>query len=187
MPTRVDGELFDAAKSIGAVTSRSAAQQLSHWARIGRELESSPATSMRDIQLVLAGQASYDDLDEREQAVVRATWDVRAAEMLSRLDLAAEFTAAGRSWTEADEEGRPVAQGGEGAQAQFAATVEEATVRLVAAVDSAEEAKYIGAVEEATARLLTAAASSVQARALLETVIRAGITAVTTAMTNRRP
>ena len=62
MPTRVDGELFDAAMSIGAVTSRSAAQQLSHWARIGREVEASPATSMRDIQVVLAGQGSYDDL-----------------------------------------------------------------------------------------------------------------------------
>lgn len=37
MPTRVDGDLFDAAKSVGAIASRSAAQQISHWARIGRE------------------------------------------------------------------------------------------------------------------------------------------------------
>lgn len=108
MPTRIDGDLFDAAKSVGAVASRSAAQQISHWARIGRELEASPVTSLREIQRVLAGQAAYDDLGERDQAVVRANWDEQAAERLARLDLVAEFTQAGRSWTEADEQGRAV-------------------------------------------------------------------------------
>lgn len=107
---RVDGDLFDAAKSIGAVTSRSAAQQISHWARIGRELEASPGTSPRDIQRVLAGEAGYeyDDLGERDQAVVRASWDEQTAERLAGLNLAAEFTQAGRSWSEADEQGHLV-------------------------------------------------------------------------------
>jgi hypothetical protein len=108
MPTRIDGDLFDAAKSLGAIASRSAAQQISHWARIGRELEASPATSLRDIQRVLAGQAAYDDLGERDQAVVRANWDEQVAERLAQLDLAAEFAKAGRSWTEADEQGHAV-------------------------------------------------------------------------------
>lgn len=103
---RVDGDLFNAAKTVGAVASRSAAQQISHWARIGRELEASPSTSPRDIQRVLAGEASYDDLGERDQAVVRANWDERIIESRARLDLAAEFTQAGRSWSEADEQGR---------------------------------------------------------------------------------
>src|SRR5680860_713082 len=77
MPMRVDGDLFEAAKSVGAVASRSAAQQISHWARIGRELEASPGTSPRDVQRVLAGEAGYkyDNLGERDQAVVRASWD----------------------------------------------------------------------------------------------------------------
>jgi len=111
MPMRMDGDLFDAAKAVGAVASRSAAQQLSHWARIGRELEASPGTSQRDIQRVLAGEAAYDDLGERGQAVVRAVWDEEIATRLARLDLAAEFTRAGRSWTEADERGDAVARG----------------------------------------------------------------------------
>ena len=105
---RVDGDLFDSAKSVGAVASRSAAQQISHWARIGRELEASPGTSLRDIQRVLAGQAAYDDLGARRQAVVRAIWDEQMAERLARLDFAAEFTQAGRSWSEADEQGHTV-------------------------------------------------------------------------------
>jgi len=108
IPTRVDGDLFAAAKSVGASASRSAAQQLNHWARIGRALEASPDVSARDIQRVLAGARSYDELGEREQAMVRAIWDERLAESRSRLDLAAEFTQTGRSWTEADDRGDAV-------------------------------------------------------------------------------
>ncbi|SEH65896.1 ParD-like antitoxin of type II toxin-antitoxin system [Leifsonia sp. CL147] len=113
MPMRMDGDLVDAAKAVGAVSSRSATQQLSHWARIGRELEASPGTSQRDIQRVLAGEAAYDDLGERGQAIVRAVWDEEMAKRLARLDLAAEFTAADRSWTEADEQGNAVVLGGD--------------------------------------------------------------------------
>ncbi len=108
MPTRVDGDLFDAAKSVGAIASRSAAQQISHWARIGRELEASPATSLRDIQRVLAGETDYDSLGERGQAVVRASWDEQMADRRESLDLAAEFAQAGRPWSEADERGGAV-------------------------------------------------------------------------------
>ncbi|MFL0712470.1 MAG: TA system antitoxin ParD family protein [Microcella pacifica] len=107
MPTRVDGDLFDAAKSVGAIASRSAAQQISHWARIGRELEASPATSLRDIQRVLAGETDYDSLGERGQAVVRASWDEQMADRRESLDLAAEFAQAW-PWSEADERGGAV-------------------------------------------------------------------------------
>ncbi len=112
MPMRVDGDLFDAAKSVGAVASRSAAQQISHWARIGRELEAAPNVGMRDIERVLTGEKPYDDLGERDQAIVRANWDEQVAERLASLDLAAEFTQAKRSWTEADEQGHAVVRRG---------------------------------------------------------------------------
>ena len=108
MPTRVDGELFAAAKSSGAVHSRSAAQQLAHWARIGRELEASAGVSQRDVEAVLAGDGSYDALHEREQAIVRGTWDEEVAKRISSLDLAKRFRAEGVSWVEADDEGNLV-------------------------------------------------------------------------------
>ncbi|MEV8181785.1 hypothetical protein [Specibacter sp. NPDC078692] len=111
IPMRVDSDLFDAAKSVGAVASRSAAQQISHWARIGRELEAAPNVGVRDIERVLAGEKPYDDLGEHDQAIVRASWDERVTERLASLDLAVEFTQAGRSWTEADEQGSVVVRG----------------------------------------------------------------------------
>jgi hypothetical protein len=108
MPTRVDGDLFAAAKSSGAVHSRSAAQQIAHWARIGRELEASSGVNHRDIEAVLAGEGSYDLLHEREQAVVRGTWDEQIANRLSSLNLEKKFKTAGVEWVEADAEGNAV-------------------------------------------------------------------------------
>lgn len=115
MPTRIDGDLFAAAKSSGAVHSRSAAQQLAHWARIGREFEASSAVSQRDVEAVLAGDGSYDALQDREQSIVRATWDEEIAERLRSLDLEARFEAAGVEWVEADDEGKVVRRGRAGA------------------------------------------------------------------------
>lgn len=110
MPMRVDGDLFEAAKSIGAIASRSAAQQLNHWARIGRELENSPGTSARDIQRVLAGEPgiTYDNLSEHDQAVVRASWDEAIEEKRSKLNYAKRFASEGSSWSGLDESGNVV-------------------------------------------------------------------------------
>lgn len=108
MPTRIESDLFDAAKSAGAVMSRSAAQQINHWARIGRELEAAQGVSHRDIEAVLAGRSSYDSLGAREQAVVRAEWDERIASAREELNFEAEFIDAGETWVESDAEGRTV-------------------------------------------------------------------------------
>jgi hypothetical protein len=105
MPTRVDGDLFQAAQQVARTQSRSAAQQIDHWARIGRELEASPRVTNRAVQSVLSGQGAYDALSEESQAVVRASWDERITANLAGLDLAAELTAAGEPWTEAAADG----------------------------------------------------------------------------------
>lgn len=83
-------------------------QQINRWARIGRELESSPGVNQRDIQRVLIGDGSYDELSEREQAVVRVEWDQQIRERRDALDFEAEFTASGQSWSESDDDGNVV-------------------------------------------------------------------------------
>lgn len=110
-PTRIDGDLFAAAQASGALHSRSAAQQVNHWARIGRELEASANVSQRDIELVLAGDGRYDELAEREQAVVRGVWDERILERLASLDLRGELAADGGTWAESDADGRVTRSG----------------------------------------------------------------------------
>lgn len=71
-PTRIDDELYESAKVVASLMSRSAAQQLAHWARIGREIEAGASVSQRSIAAALAGRLPYDELTPHEQAVVRA-------------------------------------------------------------------------------------------------------------------
>lgn len=108
MPTRISQGLFDAAKTAGERHSRSAAQQVDYWARIGREFESSPAVTHDAIERVLAGQMSYDALSEPEQAVVRVEWDERIAARIAGLNFEERLRAAGRPWAEADADGNVV-------------------------------------------------------------------------------
>src|SRR4051812_42748771 len=111
-PARIDDELYASAKLAGSVHSRSASQQVAHWARIGREIEASSSISPREIAAVLTGSRSYDSLDPKEQAVVRAEWSVRMDEARTELDLAKDFARAGRTWVELDDKGRVVEGGG---------------------------------------------------------------------------
>lgn len=104
-PARIDDELFASAKAVGSLMSRSAAQQIAHWARIGRELEAGVSVSVADIAQVLAGEQSYDELTPQEQALVRATWAEGLADRLSELNLAADFRHEGKAYAELDAEG----------------------------------------------------------------------------------
>lgn len=106
MPTRIDGDLFEAAKAAGQVHSRSAAQQIDHWARIGRELEAAPAVTHDLIARVLTGRASYDVAGDRAQAVIRAAWDEEIGARIAGLDFTERLDASGTSWAEADDDGR---------------------------------------------------------------------------------
>jgi hypothetical protein len=96
IPTRFDAELFAAAKAAGSRTHRSAAQQIAYWARLGRELEASASISSRDIDRVLAGQMPYDELAERDQAVVRTAWGEAIDDRIESLDLRTALAAEGR-------------------------------------------------------------------------------------------
>ena len=107
-PTRIDQDVLDAAKVAAASMSRSQAAQVNHWARLGREVELSHALKVVEVRAVLSGAASYDTLDPREQAVVRAEWAQRVEALRHEQDFATEFVAAGRSWSELDADGNVV-------------------------------------------------------------------------------
>lgn len=64
--------------------------------------------SQREIDACLAGDLSYDDLDEADQAVVRAEWDKRIQENIAKLDFAKEFRAKGERYSTGDEHGNLV-------------------------------------------------------------------------------
>lgn len=107
-PTRVDEDLFVSAQLVGSVMDRSAAQQITHWARVGREIEAAASISHRAIGDVLANRARYDELTAEEQAVVRAEWGERIQDRRTGLDLAKQFQTAGKTYAELDDDGEVV-------------------------------------------------------------------------------
>lgn len=104
-PTRVDEDLFASAQLVGPLMERSAAQQLVHWARVGREVEAAADVSHREIAEVLAHRRSYDELSSREQAVVRAEWTERIAARRKALNLAQKFAETDRGYVELGPDG----------------------------------------------------------------------------------
>lgn len=108
-PIRIDDGIYASAKAAAPAMDRSAAQQVSHWARIGREMERSREIPHSDITAVLNGDSHYDDLDDpRAQAIVRAVWAEEMKQWRESLDLEAEFIAKGLPYAELDENGEVV-------------------------------------------------------------------------------
>ena len=107
-PVRIDQEIHASAAAVAPSMSRSTAQQISYWARIGRALDMSPNSSTRAIERVLNGDAEYDSLNFFEQAVFRSRRDERTRQRLQDLDLESAFAAEGRSYVELDGEGNVV-------------------------------------------------------------------------------
>jgi hypothetical protein len=107
-PVRLDPQITAFAKAVADRMSRSLAEQLSHWARIGREIELSPDVSVPELRRVLSGQVEYDALPARGQAFVRAAWTKRMDELRNALRLDQEFKASGYRYAELDEHGEVV-------------------------------------------------------------------------------
>lgn len=105
-PLRLDADLLLAATAIAETQSRSAAQQISHWARIGRELERTPGVSVEELAAVLRGAADYDALPARAQAIVRGAWAERMRALRDGLRLDRDLRDAGHAYAELDERER---------------------------------------------------------------------------------
>jgi hypothetical protein len=104
-PVRVDSDVLEAAKAAGAVLSRSASQQVSYWARLGKQVEAANGINHNTIARVLAGQEHYDNLGELDQAAVRVAWDESIEEAIGGLNYEDQLLDDGESWAEADEQG----------------------------------------------------------------------------------
>ncbi len=70
--TRVAADLMDSAAAEGARQSRSAKQQLDHWARVGREVSSQQTAARRRVEAALTGDLELHKLSVEEGAVFNA-------------------------------------------------------------------------------------------------------------------
>lgn len=91
-PTRVAVDLFDSAAVEGRRESRSAKQQLDHWARVGRSVSMHQTAARRRVEAALAGELPLAELGGGESVVLNAELDASIqarAEVLSFGDVLA--------------------------------------------------------------------------------------------------
>ncbi len=79
-PTRIAADLFEAAAVEGARQSRSAKQQLDHWARVGRAVSMTQTAARRRVEAALAGELYEGDLTAEERTVFNAELDTSISE-----------------------------------------------------------------------------------------------------------
>ncbi|SKO14674.1 TA system antitoxin ParD family protein [Mycobacteroides abscessus] len=94
-PTRVASDLLDSAAAEGVRQSRSAKQQLDHWARLGREVSSQDSVSRRRVEAALAGRLSLQDLSVEEGVVFNAEVEVELDRRIASTSVQDELRAEG--------------------------------------------------------------------------------------------
>ena len=82
--TRFAADLVDSAAAEGARQSRSAKQQLDHWARVGRAVSATHTASRRRVEAALAGQLATSELTLEEGVVLNAEISAAIEESLAR-------------------------------------------------------------------------------------------------------
>ena len=106
--TRVAADLMDSATTEGARQSRSAKQQLDHWARVGRAVSTQHTASRRRVEAALAGELDTDDLTVEEGVVFNAEISAAIEESLARTDYGSVLASRGITMVALDEAGQIV-------------------------------------------------------------------------------
>src|SRR5258708_35227224 len=93
--TRVAADLMHSAAAEGARQSRSAKQQLDHWARVGRAVSRQHTAARRRVESALAGDLDANDLSVEEGVVFNAEISAAIEESLARTKYADVLAARG--------------------------------------------------------------------------------------------
>lgn len=112
--TRVAVDLMDSAAVEGARQSRSAKQQLDHWARVGRAVSSHQTASRRRVEAALAGRLDTDELSDEEGIVFNAEISAAIEESLATANYAATLAAQGITTVALNDDGEIVEYGPDG-------------------------------------------------------------------------
>lgn len=103
--TRVAADLMDSAAVEGSRQSRSAKQQLDHWARVGRAVSSQHSAARRKVEAALAGEMPLRDLSAEEGVVFNAEIAAAIEEGLSNAHYGKTLAARGITTVAIDDNG----------------------------------------------------------------------------------
>ncbi|MDZ4233326.1 MAG: hypothetical protein U1C73_06120 [Dietzia sp.] len=117
--TRIAADLMDSAATEGARQSRSAKQQLDHWARVGRAVSSQHGVARRKVEAALAGDVPARDLTVEEGVVFNAEVSAAIQENLAGANYGAVLAARGITTVALDDDGEIVQYRPDGSTARL--------------------------------------------------------------------
>jgi hypothetical protein len=106
--TRFAADLLDSAAVEGARHSRSAKQQLDHWARVGRTVSAYHSTARRRVEAVLAGTLPMTELSPEARLVANAEMDASISDRLRAVNYGDVLTGEGVATVALDDDGHLV-------------------------------------------------------------------------------
>jgi hypothetical protein len=98
-------DLLDSAAVEGARQSRSAKQQLDHWARVGRAVSMTQSAARRRVEAALAGELPERDLTVEERTVFNAELDASISQAARTLRFGDVLASRGVTTVALDEKG----------------------------------------------------------------------------------
>ena len=104
-PTRVAVDLLDSAAVEGRRESRSAKQQLDHWARVGRSVSMHQTAARRRVEAAMTGGLPLAQLSGAERLVVNAELDASIQSRAGSLSFGDALAAEGITTVALDEDG----------------------------------------------------------------------------------
>jgi ParD-like antitoxin of type II ParDE toxin-antitoxin system len=120
--TRFAADLMDAAAAEGARQSRSAKQQLDHWARVGRAVSAGQTAARRKVEAALAGELELAELSEEEGVVFNAEISAAIEEGLAGADYGRVLAGRGITTVALNEKGEIVEHRPDGSTAVVSAS-----------------------------------------------------------------
>jgi hypothetical protein len=106
--TRFAADLLDSAAAEGARQSRSAKQQLDHWARVGRAVSSRESAARRRVEAALAGDLEVTELSDEEGVVFNAEITAAIEENLASANYGSVLATRGVTTVALDDNGQIV-------------------------------------------------------------------------------
>jgi hypothetical protein len=106
--TRFAADLLDSAAAEGVRQSRSAKQQLDHWARVGRAVSSRQSAARRRVEAALAGELEVAELSDDEGVVFNAEITAAIEENLAASDYGSVLAKRGVTTVALDKNGQIV-------------------------------------------------------------------------------
>ena len=119
--TRFAADLLDSAAAEGARQSRSAKQQLDHWARVGRAVSSQHTAARGRVEAALAGDLELRELSVEEGVVFNAEIAAAIEESLAKSNYGERLAQRGITTVALDEAGEIVEYRPEGREVALAA------------------------------------------------------------------